>query len=513
VHGNRFQHVSCVLYLQRSARPNGRTAKSMPFSGRPNVPINPQEDSSGLPNWAVAGLLALFVAAAAFASYMVYATVKEWAASRGNVDTRNLIVGRATALTPVIQDENTVDDGRSITSSESMEIVGKVVPMDSGLRITVLLMGIDQRAGVEDEHAFRTDTMMLVTVDPVSNTAGMLSIPRDLWVTIPGFENRDRINTANFKGDAFRLPGGGPALAMDTVTTNLGIKVDHYVRINFTVFEKLIDEIDGIVIDVPQIIDDPRYPDCCDGYDPLYISAGKQHMDGSTALKYARTRATFGADFDRAARQQQVLLAVREKVLSLEVLPTLIARAPKLYSALAGSYDTDLTLGEIVDLISLAKEIERKDIHSDVIDADYIMNEFTTSDGAQVVLLDKRAFRPLREQMFYNPAPQTQSAIDPAALAVDETATIGVQNGSARAGIAQATADYLGENGFNVINIGNADQFNYQATIIYDYAGRYYTTRWLAEHFDVQPSHIIDMIDPKSPVDVSIIIGQDFALP
>ena len=444
---------------------------------------------------------------------MVYATVKEWAASRGRADTASLISDQPAALTPVPPAKNNAEVNQSATPSGSSEIIGTVVPVATGLRTTLLLMGIDQRIGMEDERAFRTDTMMLVTVDPVGNTAGILSIPRDLWVTIPGFEGRDRINTANFKGDAFRLPGGGPALAMDTVAANLGIQMDHYVRINFTVFETLIDEIGGIVIDVPQTIDDPRYPDCCDGYDPFRISAGRQHLDGSTALKYARTRATFGADFDRAARQQQVLLAVREKVLSVEMLPTLIARAPKLFSALAGSYDTDLNLEEIVSLISLTKEIEREDIQSDVIDADYIMNEFTTADGAQVVLLDARAFRPLREQMFYHPASQSQSTIDPAELAVDEDATIEVQNGSARAGIAQATADYLGENGFNVVSIGNADQFNHQATIIYDYAGRYYTTRWLAEHFDVQPARIIDMSDPSSTVDVRIIIGQDFTLP
>ena len=88
-----------------------------------------------------------------------------------------------------------------------------------------------------------------------------------------------------------------------------------------------------------------------------------------------------------------------------------------------------------------------------------------------------------------------------------------MQNGSARAGIAQATADYLGENDFNVISIGNADQFNYQATIIYDYAGHYYTTRWLAEHFSVEPARIIDISDPHSPVDVRLIIGADFSLP
>jgi hypothetical protein len=141
------------------------------------------------------------------------------------------------------------------------------------------------------------------------------------------------------------------------------------------------------------------------------------------------------------------------------------------------------------------------------------MNEFTTSEGAQVVLLDSQAFRKLREQMFYKPAPYTKSTIDTNILALDEIATIEIQNGSARDGIANMTSEYLTEQGFSVVSVGNADQFNYQNTIIYDYSGSYYTTRWLAEHFKVQPTHIIDISDPNSPVDVRIIIGQDFVLP
>ena len=485
----------------------------MSFSRRPNGIHNPQENSSGLPNWAVVALLALFVGAAAFASYMVYATVREWVATGGTTNNEATINRETKELAPTPPTEKTTEEEQEIAATPVAETVGTPVPTYTGLRTTVLLMGIDQRTGMEDERAFRTDTMMLVTVDKVSNTAGMLSIPRDLWVTIPGFEGRDRINTANFKGDAFRLPGGGPALAMDTVAANLGISVDHYVRINFTAFETLIDEIGGITINVPQAIEDPKYPDCCDGYEPFYISAGTQQIDGSTALKYARTRATYGADFDRAARQQQVLLAVREKVLSVEMLPTLIARAPKLYSALSGTFDTDLNLEEIVSLISMAQKIEGEEIQADIIDADYIMNEFTTADGAQVVLLDARAFRPLREKMFYHPAPHSQSNINPEALAIEEAATIEVQNGSTRTGIAQATADMLRDNGFNVVSIGNADQFNHRATIIYDYAGHYYTTRWLADHFSVEPARIIDIVDPNSPVDVRIIIGADFSLP
>ena len=346
----------------------------MSFSRRPNRIRNPQENSSGLPNWAVVALLALFVGAAAFASYMVYATVKEWVATGGTTNNEATINKETKELAPTPPTKKTTEEEQEIAATPVAETVGTPVPTYTGLRTTVLLMGIDQRTGMEDERAFRTDTMMLVTVDKVSNTAGMLSIPRDLWVTIPGFEGRDRINTANFKGDAFRLPGGGPALAMDTVAANLGISVDHYVRINFTAFETLIDEIGGITINVPQAIEDPKYPDCCDGYEPFYISAGTQQIDGSTALKYARTRATYGADFDRAARQQQVLLAVREKVLSVEILPTLIARAPKLYSALSGTFDTDLNLEEIVNLISMAQKIEGEEIQADIIDADYIMN-------------------------------------------------------------------------------------------------------------------------------------------
>ena len=469
-------------------------------------------ESTVLPAWATAGLLIFFIVAAAFASYMVYVTAKQWSTNRSSTTSRTI--------------NNEINPSDNMTMKESeikKENVTKLVETEvsdttilessNGLRTTILLMGIDKRQGMEQERAFRTDTMMLITIDPVGNNLGMLSIPRDLWVNIPGFESRDRINTANFKGDAFRIPGGGPSLAMETIAVNLGIQVDNYIRINFTAFESLINEIDGIEVDVPQAIEDPRYPDCCTGYDPLYIPEGVTHMDGSLALKYARTRATYGGDFDRAARQQQVLLAVRDKILTMKMLPKLIARAPKLYSTLSGGYDTDLTLENIVDLMGLVREIDSKNIQSAVINGDYLMNEFTTSEGAQVVLLDSQAFRKLREQMFYKPAPYIQSTIDINILAHDEIATIEIQNGSARDGIANMTSEYLEEQGFSVVSVGNADQFDYENTIIYDYSGSYYTTRWLAEHFNVQPTHIIDIVDPNSPVDIRIIIGRDFAIP
>ena len=481
-----------------------------------NTPNNkpPNNQSNLLPAWGTAGLLIFFVVAAAFASYMVYVTAKQWATNRDSSTTiTRTIDNNIDTLTNVPSKDSEANAENETELVESDADVTSEVNTSDGLRTTILLMGIDKREGMEQERAFRTDTMMLITIDTVGKKLGMLSIPRDLWVNIPGFEARDRINTANFKGDAFRLPGGGPNHAMETIAVNLGIQVDNYIRINFTAFETLIDEINGIDVDVPQDIDDPRYPDCCYGYDPLYISRGVTHMDGTLALKYARTRATYGGDFDRAARQQQVLIAVRDKILNMKMLPQIVTRAPKLYSTLSDSYDTDLTLEQLVDLIGLVNDIDRDSIDSAVINADYLMNEFTTSEGAQVVLLDSQAFRKLREQMFYKPAPYTKSTIDTNILALDEIATIEIQNGSARDGIANMTSEYLTEQGFSVVSVGNADQFNYQNTIIYDYSGSYYTTRWLAEHFKVQPTHIIDISDPNSPVDVRIIIGQDFVLP
>jgi len=147
---------------------------------------------------------------------------------------------------------------------------------------------------------------------PLQGSVGMLSIPRDLWVTIPGY-GENRINTAHYLGDKNGYPGGGPALAMKTVQYNLGVPVHFYVRVDFDGFRRIVDTLGGIDIEIPQTINDPKYPDENYGYDPFYIEAGLQHLDGDTALKYARTRATAGADFARARRQQQVLFAIREK--------------------------------------------------------------------------------------------------------------------------------------------------------------------------------------------------------
>ncbi len=464
---------------------------------------------AALPRWAFAALGALFLLATSFSAYLIYTTVRDFVVALGPaVPSGTFPNSGANAPGNAAPGPNGTGDGgqpQVIPPIQAQEWNGTD-------RVTVLVMGIDQRTG-ETDTAYRTDSMMLLTLDPAGRTAGMLSIPRDLYVEIPGFPDRDKITTANFKGDAYHLPGGGPQVAVDTVELNLGIRVDFYVRINFTAFEALIDKIGGIDINNPYELYDPEYPDCCFGYDPFYLPAGPQHLDGSTALKFARTRHTTGDDFGRAERQQIVVLAVRDKLTSADNLPNLIANAPQLLATLQGSYTTNMSPEQMLSLALLAKDIPREQITSAVIDQQYIADFYTAADNQQVLILNIEKFRELRDSMFYTPQPPQLSVPNVAGLLANEAAKVEVQNGSLTAGLAGSAGDYLKAQGVNIVLVGNADRSDYASTIIIDYTGKPYTAKWLADTFHVSPSSILSGNDPDSPVDVRVILGADFILP
>ncbi|MCW1969972.1 MAG: LCP family protein [Anaerolineae bacterium] len=268
---------------------------------------------------------------------------------------------------------------------------------DGKERINILLMGIDQRQG-EVERGYRTDTMILITIDPVSGQAGMLSIPRDLWVPIPGYGN-NRINLANYYGDADDYPGGGAALAKKTVEQLIGVRVHHAVRVNFTAFENFIDRIGGVTVDVPEDIYDPKYPTNNYGIEVFSIKKGKQTLDGTTALKYARTRNTKFGDFDRAKRQQQVILAAQEKLKDVRVAMSLFAAGPDLLADLSASIKTDMPLSMIQQLGRLGMTIDRANIKSAVIDQNYT-EPITTAEGQQVEIANRARIVELRTSLF-----------------------------------------------------------------------------------------------------------------
>lgn len=458
---------------------------------------------SGLPGWALGALGVFFVTAVLFSAYLVFTTVRDFVAS----------FGASNVGGPIVSPNGTFDPLHTPAPGDPTSVAPVTAePWNGTDRVTILLMGIDQRQG-ETDTAYRTDSMMLVTVDPVGRTAGMLSIPRDLYVEIPGFPDKDKITTANFKGDAYYLPGGGPQLAMDTVELNLGIRVNYYVRINFTAFETLIDLIGGIDVDNPYEIYDPEYPDCCFGYDPFYLAAGPQHLDGATALKFARTRHTLGDDFGRAERQQMVAMAVRDRVLSADMLPVLIGKAPQLLNTLSGSYTTNLSLDQMASLAMLANDIPRENIQAEVIDQRYIAEIYSPDGVQQVLVLNLEKFRELRDTMFYTPEPPQLNVLDAGDLLANEAATVEVQNGTATGGLAASAADFLRGQGVNVTTVGNADRFDYASTVIVDYTGKPYTAKWLADTFHVSPSSILAGNNPNSDVDVRVILGADFVAP
>jgi len=375
-------------------------------------------------------------------------------------------------------------------------------------QIQILLLGIDQRSATDDPGPFRTDTMMLVSVNPARKTVGVLSLPRDLWVDIPGFEP-GRINTANFIGDGSAYPGGGgPALAMETVAANFGVRVDKYLLVNFDVFTTIVDILapNGVPLTVTEWIDDPDYPD--DHYGTIHVQfePGEQRMDAETLLQYARTRATENGDFDRARRQQQALDAVRAEVLNAGGIINFISQAFTLWDALQGNYRTNLELNEIVALGNLMSEIKREDIRYRVIDKFYAYPGLSPG-GDQVLYPNFVAIRDLIQETFYAQSQLTLAEMK--ARADEENPLIYVYNGTNVIGLAGDTRDWLVAKGVRVDDIGNDVTNARQLTEIREY-GRYNrTAKYLAALMALPEDRIARSGDGLIAQGVLVALGAD----
>ncbi len=388
---------------------------------------------------------------------------------------------------------------------------GQVLPEWRGKeRITVLILGIDERGY---EHGpWRTDTMMVATLDPVTLQAGVLSIPRDLWVTIPEFKEA-RINTAHFYGDAYDYPGGGPALAMKTVEVNLGISPQYYVRINFDGFIRLIDLIGGVDIYVEKEINDPTYPAYDNtGYDPLYIPAGEQHFDGELALKYVRTRHG-SSDFSRARRQQDLIRAVLRKVKDPVVLAKLLPKAREVFDILGDTIQTDLTRDEILALANLALKVDTDAIRFGVID-EKCTSPFVTADGQQVLLPNMEKIREVRDFVFAvgetaTPTPEAGNS----APQREENVSIKVLNGTLTSGLATTTGDYLKKKGLNVVEVGSADRGDYAQSRIIMNRPRPNTAKRIAQLLKLPETAIVSADRPNADADIEVILGNDYTPP
>lgn len=258
-------------------------------------------------------------------------------------------------------------------------------------RTNILLMGLDRRPG-DTTFVSRTDTLILMTIHPQQNYAGMLSIPRDLWMTLPD-GNANRINAAHFFAEA-DTPGNGPSATVQTVQSNFGVDVHHFVRIDFAGFVQIVDAVGGIDVDVPAPLIDYEYPTYDYGVTTVEFAAGPQHMDGERALAYARIRHG-SSDFLRAARQQLVIQAFIARLTQ----PGAWVRLPALLSAIGSSVTTDLTPLDMLRLAPTLLRVGPANLDRRVIEG-ALVQPYTTEGGASVQLPVWEQINPVLMEMF-----------------------------------------------------------------------------------------------------------------
>lgn len=233
--------------------------------------------------------------------------------------------------------------------------------------LNVIVLGSDERPNT---GGYRTDTMMVVSVDPQRGTVTMISFPRDLYVYIPGWR-MERINTADVRG--------GFEMTRQTILYNFGIDLDGYVRVNFTGFMNAINALGGITVQSTGYITD-ECGGVVRGYGP-----GSYYMDGFEALCYVRMRKVTG-DFDRLRRQQEVVQAIFSKLVSIDG----IARLPEVYSQFYNTVRTDLELGELLPLVPTAVQVAGDPSRIRHFSVDRSMADFWRTPGGGSVLLPKR---------------------------------------------------------------------------------------------------------------------------
>ncbi|HMN28410.1 MAG TPA: LCP family protein, partial [Caldilineaceae bacterium] len=214
--------------------------------------------------------------------------------------------------------------------------------------MNILLLGSDKRGS---DPNWRTDTIMIVALDLAAQKVGIISIPRDVYLEEIPNHDPNRINVVDYLGETDEPNGGGPKLLASLIAEHMGIRIDHYLRFGFDGFQKVIDAVGGVDVDV-----ECSYSDSMAG---LYIKPGHHKMDGPLALKYVRSRYTTN-DLDRNRRQQQVIWAVRQAVVEKNLLP----RIPAIYAAVAGSVQTDIDLVTAVRLIRFGLALEPRNVYS-----------------------------------------------------------------------------------------------------------------------------------------------------
>ena len=379
------------------------------------------------------------------------------------------------------------------------------IPLPKG-SITIALLGSDKRPKSSD---YRTDTIILVNVNPNSlpgsdarPSVTLLSIPRDLYVYIPGYQFQ-RINVADEQGEFSHFPGGGVALLKQTIEYNLGVHVDYYARVDFAGFIKIVDTLGGIDVLANCPLED-IFPD-----DPItenpavtgkisIVKPGLFHLDGKHALWYARSREST-SDWDRSLRQQRTLRAMWNKANQLG----LIAKLPELWKDLSTTVKTDLKLSDILWLAGIGARLDGTRIKTHLLDGDIVYNWITPDTHAAVISTVPGKLGPRLEEMF---SPSTN-------VASQAQASVEVWNGTADPAWGLLAADRLESEGFSVAQIVPADRGDYAQSKLVDMTTTPKGSRRaaLVQVFRIAPANIITQPNSNSQTQYRVIVGADFS--
>ncbi len=341
-------------------------------------------------------------------------------------------------------------------------------------RINILLLGV---GGKNHDGGQLTDTIMVASYKPSTKQIALFSIPRDLAVPIENMGWR-KINTINAFAEG-REPGSGGLASSQSIGHLLNEPIDYYVRVDFDGFEKIIDEVGGVDVLVDNTLDDYSYPirgreddpNYYSRFEHLHVDAGWQHMDGETALKFARSRhgaGGEGSDFARARRQQKILEAVREKVLSVDTLLN-----PKKVTGIIGELNTNIStnlkIWEIIKLFGLVKNVKGDSIINKVLDnsPSGLLVDSVGDNGAYILSPRSGDFSEIT-YLFANLFGTPKKDGDTESTKPKEKIKVTVLNGTWINGLGSRLAVDFEQDGIEVVEIGNSSRHNFEKTVIYD---------------------------------------------
>jgi LCP family protein required for cell wall assembly len=406
-------------------------------------------------------------------------------------------------------------------------------------RINILLLGV---GGSGHDGPELTDTIMLMSIKPSEKKVAFLSIPRDLTVPIPNYGWR-KINNVNAFAEA-KESKTGPQATSEILTSLFNLPIHYYLKIDFAGFAKIIDDLGGIDISIETSFIDTQYPTSDYLYQTISFQKGWEHMNGQRALTYTRSRHGNngqGSDFARSQRQQQVLLAIKEKIMKASNLLHPL-RINTILETLGDHITTNIDTWELIRLAKLVDIGQNISIIHKVLDISEGSPLYATSiNGAYVILPKDDDWTPLQNIMatifdedtttkleepqsnlVFSSIPSTNSpnvSTVPTSTALKNSVQIEIQNGTEINGLASKVAQILKGQGFDITTIGNAKKQTYTQTILYDFTeGTHEKEMNLLQeylHADVQNTSSdwnygpIETDEAPAPVDFLIILGSD----